>query len=464
MLSLEPWQKRAVHFALRVKTAGVFYEQGTGKTWIAMGVIEQLLTNLFTALIIVPLNNKVSTWEKLLKKHFPQIPLYNEYDLFLGRPRSLGILLLHYEQVPAIAIKRLARTPWNLIIYDESQRLKDRMSLSSRCANKLRDSAPYKLALSGTPIDERPQDLWAQLRFINSDILGSWQTFEEEFLEPITIDIKKYRPGSVGWYRALKMLQIQKKKRKFLTHKLPEFLNRIRPVCIRETADVLNLKPLTYIESSVDLKGSQLRLYNKIERDMFAPFKGMSISAVNAGSKLWKLHQIAGGFVKDDDGNPVEVGRAKINRLRRLISEGELPAVIFCRYLEEIDVIEEMMKELGLVVNVIKGKTKKHLRPLIQSDFQAGKTDVLILQIKTGGVGIDLFRSHVGYIYSTTPSFIDFDQAVKRLHRRGQKHPVKIILLIAADTVDEDLTGLVLKKRKVTTKLLSQLIQRRKFK
>jgi SNF2 family DNA or RNA helicase len=92
--------------------------------------------------------------------------------------------------------------------------------------------------------------------------------------------------------------------------------------------------------------------------------------------------------------------------------------------------------------------------------FQRGETDVLLAQIKTGGVGIDLFKSCIGIMHSMSYSSIDFDQAIKRLHRRGQTHPVKIFLPYVVDSVDEDIYDAVVLKRKVGELVLDRLKRR----
>lgn len=458
---LDGYQQDAVRFALRAQKSALFFEQGTGKTWICGGVIEHLTAwglAKFNALVIVPLTNIESTWAKFFREQLPHVYVCLSWEEFLRCDADHVVLLLHYEAVPPV-IKKLRKWAWSFIAYDESQRLKNRGSITSRTAAKLHDSAIYKLILSGTPMDEAPQELWAQFRFINRDVLGeSWKEFEDIYLEPVDIDLSKYRKGSWKWQMMLRKLQIARRKRPFNFDMLPDFLERVQPHALRVTKDVLDLPPCNLINAPVTLRGQQRIIYEELEHDLVSEV--VNTSAPLKVTKIGKLQQVCGGHVIDDDGEVHQVGRAKMRKLKGIVNAhaGE-PLVVFCKYLEEVASIAAELRISINRVETITGKVK-HRAPIV-ADFQAGKIDVLVCQIKTGGVGIDLFHSHVAVIYSPTYSWIDFDQAISRLHRRGQRKPVSVYLLYAAETIDEDIYAALRSKRRVTTRVLNTLRRRR---
>lgn len=462
---LDEYQRNLVGFCLDAVTPGLFAEQGTGKTYITGGVIEQLWQGSFTALLIVPLTNLDSTWLTFLHSHFPRHQIYDNWDDFSIAFKAGGkiprVLVIHYEAVRKW-IKKLRKFKWSLIVYDESQRLKDRGSGQSRDAAKLRDSARRKIILSGTPLEKQPKDLWAQLRFLNPDILGTvWKDFEDEYLEPLTIDPKKYRPGSMRWHRAIKLMQMLGNKRKFREDKVPQFITALRPYCVRVTKGVLNLLPLNVHPVPISLYGDQKRIYDQLSSTQVAYVDDETIIAPLKITLLGKLHQICGGSIKDEDGQVHIVGRAKLRKTLHLIRTKTKPIVVFCRYREEIRQLEGEVRRIIKRVEVITGSTKKAERPKLVKAFQAGKIDVLICQLKTGGVGLDLFRACVGILYSLSFSYIDYDQAMSRLHRRGQENEVDIFVLYARGTVDEDIFELISSKRNVTRRILAQLEKNR---
>lgn len=467
---LDPYQQDAVEFCLDVQTAGIFFEQGTGKTWICGGLIEALIEDLpsFAGLLVVPLANLESSWVKFFVKHLPHLTICRTWDAFKTAPAP-KLLLQHYEALKAKRyIDKLARFKWTFVGYDEAQRLKNRTSLESRNAAKLRKFARYKLILSGTPIEENPSDLWAQFRFLAPDVLGTrWKDFEDEFLEPIDPDLKKRfgeaRPNSFKWKLLLKQIRIASGKRSFDFDKLERFLGLISPFLRRETKDVLKLPPCHTQPIAVTLRGDHRRMYDELARDMVMSIDGESrVTTPLRITQLGRLHQMCGGFVTDDEGYTHEVGRAKLRKLHSIVRKRSLdgPIVIFCRYLAEVFALEDELLNLYPTTKTLMGQNRKH-RPQLIEDFQAGKIEILICQIKTGGVGIDLFTSCVAIFFSMTYSYIDFEQALARIHRRGQTREVTIYLLIASDTIDHEIYSAILAKRRITSRVLINFEQRK---
>lgn len=457
---LEDYQQGGVEAVLKWKTVAAFLEQGVGKTWLTMGVLEALidLTNGDGSfLLVVPLTNKVTTWQTLIEKLLPQASLCLDLDTF-NRTFVNRILLLHYEQLTPQLMKRLQKMRWTLIVFDESQRLKERSSLSSRNARKLRYAAEYKMILTGTPMDERPSDLWAQFRFLRPSLFGeNWGDFEKEYMEqfPEEAKLKDFHPKSFKWKLLMRQLMIKKRKRKFNYERLPQFLEIIKPYCLRVTQDVLGLKLPVYRPVKVHLLGEQRQLYDRMWDELVVTVNDRTITAPMKAVKIWRAHQICGGTIKDEEGKSHVVGRAKVRKLKALCWQAPRPVVVFCRYTAEVELIRQELTGLGRI-EIFTGKNKKE-RPRIQQEFQEGKIDFLIAQIKAGGIGIDLFRSHYAILYSFGHSWIDFDQAVKRLQRRGQTHLVTIILLIANRSIDELILEAVLKKCNVVEYVLTQL-------
>ena len=463
---LDGYQKSAVEFAVEAMTAALLFEQGTGKTWIAGGIIERLFDPSFIGLMVVPLGNLESTWLKFLTSQLPQVPAYRTWEAFKVAPVP-KLLLVHYEVVAPI-ISKLRRVKWKFIGYDEAQRLKNRASLQSRTAAKLRACAPYKVILTGTPIEENPCDLWAQFKFLRPEVFGdAWKDFANYYLEPLDPNLEKRfkeaRPGSFKWEKAMREMRIANGKRDFDFDKLDEFIDAITPYAMRVTKSVLNLPPMTTHRVPVVLRGEQRHLYEDLSRNMVASIAGETITAPLRVTLLGRLQQICGGYIVDDLGRSHEAGRAKMRALLRLIKRQPKPIVVFCRYLEEVWAIrDELHDTTNLRVETLTGKVKIDKRSPLIIEFQAGEIDVLICQIKTGGVGIDLFRATVAIFYSYTYGHIDFDQAMSRLHRRGQEYAVDLFLIFARNTVDEDILQALMRKRKITSRVLDKLEQQRR--
>ena len=425
------YQKQAVDKTVHCPSKGLFCEQGTGKTWITAGIIEKLLHSKAEFLLVVNLTNLETTWQKVLN-NFTDLAVFKDLVSYLKYKEGPKVFLTHYEALPKYCTI-LAKIHWSLITFDESQRLKSRNTRQSKLAAKLR-LADHKVILSGTPIEQSPIDLWAQFRFLAPEVFGTrWKDFEEEYC---------YKTGYMGY------------EIKFKKDKLPQFLEKIKPYIIRITKlDSLNLPKLSINLIPVELLGEQKRIYSSMEKEMIMLFDNQTIAVDLKITQIAKLQQICGGFIINEDSEAHRIGRAKIRCIKSLIKTITKPIVIFCKYLEEIKMISDELTHLKIAI--LNGQTKN--RSNIINDFQSGLYDVIICQIKTGGVGIDLYKSCNVIFYSLTYSFIDYEQALSRVHRYGQTQPVTIHLIYAKDTIDEDIYKAILSKKSISDTVLKSL-------
>jgi SNF2 family DNA or RNA helicase len=292
-------------------------------------------------------------------------------------------------------------------------------------------------------MDSSQIDIWAQMRFVEPEALGeTWGEFEQEYLK---------KTGFMGY------------KRKFRKEMADQFIEAIEPYALRiEKREVLDLKEPETIPVHVMLLGEQDKLYRQLDKESVARFNGHRIKADLEITKRIKLQQITGGFVIDDNEEVIRVGNAKVRRLKNLLKRIKPPAVIFCRFLEEMDIIKEVLPagSFAELRGSVRDTKKDKARSKIIQAFQAGKIDWLICQQKTGGVGIDLYRASVCIFYSMSHSWIDYDQALSRLDRRGQTERVTIFLILAYDTIDDDKLEAVMSKSSLTSAILRRLKRR----
>lgn len=440
-LRLREYQKEAVCFALNREGAGLFCDPRTGKTWIALAVVEQLEPD--SVLIIVPLTNLVSTWVKWIREFLPQYTICRTWEEWKKAKGKKRLFLVHYEGLPSV-INRLAKVAWGLVILDESQRIKARASRQSRQLRRLR-RADRRLALSGTPLDDSEIDLWGQMRFIEPRSFGDvWGEFDHRFLKPT---------GFMGY------------KREMRESRKPEFNRRIRLSCLRITRDEAGIEAPKLRWYPVDLLGKQRRLYEDMEDEWLVDINEVRISSELEITKRGKLQQISNGFIFDEDRDVHWVGNAKIRALKYLLRHKlKPPAIIFFQYLPEAAMIAEacsaQSSRVRVLIGAVKDRKNKMARTELLRDFQAGKIDYLICQEKTGGVGIDLYAARNAVVYSFNESFIDFDQMKSRMDFVGLPAPT-IFLIYAQGTIDDDKKEAVLSKRDLSEVVLNRLKRRR---
>ena len=441
--ALDPLQKDAVEIGVGQRSVGYFLEQGTGKTWVCGALIEQVIDEAidFEAYLVVPLSNIETTWEKFLRERLPQLNWTRDWEEYKKLPYP-RLFLMHWEAfTKKRQVSKLVRRKWAFGAFDESQRLKDRGSLSSRRAKQMRHCTYRKALLSGTPDDGNEMHYWAQFRYLAPFIFGTdWVAFDDEYLKPT---------GFMGY------------KRKFKKPKLKKFIRLIKPWCVYVSLEDSTGRPKPDIRRiRITMKGDQRRLYDELETTML--IKELDILTQFQMTKVMKLHQICGGHLIDEE-YVYDIGRAKQRAAIRIIDKESLPIIVFCRFTEEIESLANTLRRRDYIVDTIQGSNRK-TRNSVQRRFQEGRTDILVCQIRTGGVGIDLFRSHVAVIYSTTYSRIDFDQAMARINRRGQTYedPVRVYFLMCKDSVDEVINIAIIEKRSVSKTVRTYLKRRRR--
>jgi SNF2 family DNA or RNA helicase len=410
---LYPEQELAARFVLsRLKHGGgaaLLCEQGTGKTIVTLAIMEKLAT--INVLIVCPKTAIYATWGKRLPAYTVGVPR----STAAGKNRNKGFCLVSYKQFVQMR-DRASRFRWDLVVFDEAQGLKDRNSAQSRAARKMRDQY-RRLILTGTPIDEQPIDLWAQMRFVDERCFGDdWKLFAAVYV----------RKGG-----------FMSKQEIFRQRQLKPFLKAVTPYCYRLKLEQL---PAKIIPVKVYLDHAQQHIHDQMQEHGIVKVNGITFKAEFAAVKDLKCFQVVGGFLHQE-GTTVRVGEAKYLALKKLIPKLKRP-VIFCRFLEEMKDVEIALKAHYRRVEAINGsvtdsKTKRR-RTLILEQFQAGLIDALVVQARTGGVSIEFSSTHECVFYSMGYSYIDFQQIVARFRRMGQTRRVLAYLLIARFTVDEE--------------------------
>lgn len=399
-------------------------------------------------------SNIRSTWETFLNKYFPSFQVFHTWEKYRDHQRGFkrawgirdqAILLIHYEGLAKI-IDKVVRHQFDVVVYDEVHRLKSRSSATSRFARRLR-TVPHRLALSGTPMDDSPNQMWGIMRFVEPEALGvQVKDYEAFFTRP---------SGYMG------------KTRKFKPQLHGIFLDRIRPFVYRVTKEDAGVTRSKTRWMPVRMKGEQKRIYEALERDMLVSVEGEIITTPLKITQIGKLQQITGGQVKDEEGELRLAGYAKKKVLRKiLLEEDEWPIVIFCKYRHEVDMCVELARKIFPRVEKIDGSIKDKVykrkpdqlhRTWRVQEFQRGEIDVLVCQQRTGGVGLDMYKANLAIVYSCGHSWIDFDQMSSRLDFINKEVASELLVLFVPDTIDEDIRTSIKNKVSVTTATLNRL-------
>ena len=432
------------------KGFGLLFEMGCGKTLTAiaiagagyqMGKVERLL-------IVAP-TSVVAVWPKELQEYAKfkytcktllgeKKQRIKQIDDLLKFPfKALKVAVINYESTwrPEI-LEKLKEFDADMVIADESQRIKTYDAAQSKAMHELGDQARYKLILSGTPVQTAAIDIWSQYRFLDKTVFG------DNFFK------FRGRYAIMGGYGNKKIVGYKD---------LEGLIKKEHSIAFRVTKDeALDLPEQTFETRKIQFNQKEKNLYERIKKDSYAELDGGGhITATTVLTRLLRLQQLAGGFlVQDDAQKPQLVSRAKLDALGDIIEDYVIGSgkklVIFARFIAEVKAIMELAdkvlpKELKQVA--IYGDIKKEDRGDIVKQFQEDpKTVLFIGQIDTAGTGITLTAADTCVYYSKNFNYATYSQSLSRIHRIGQRNVCTYIDLEVEKTIDELISKSLAKK------------------
>lgn len=441
-IKTKPFEHQKVAFTIGTKldAAAMFMEQGTGKTLTAIAIAGKRLIEdgIQFALVVCPAS-VVAVWPKEFFEHadYPHrvFPITDStatkkmdtvYKASLGAKQSeLTVFVINFESLWRIESVFEPLIKKQLIIVDESQRIKTPGAEQSKCLHRLGKMAKYRLILSGTPITQNPLDLYSQYKFLEPSMFGN----------SFTLFRNKY--AVMGGFEGRQVIGYQK---------LDDLMTKAHSIAYRITkAEALDLPMETTSIRPVLLPKKILDMYKQLKRESIIELERQEttekVVAVNVLTKLLRLQQLTGGFLTSEDGTVMHVHNEKLDLLKdeleHLLEVDGRKVVVFARFLSEIKAIVSLIKKLNIEYRFITGAVGQVERGQAVHDFQTdNNVRIFIAQIATAGLGITLTAADTAIFYSMDFSLANHEQARARIHRIGQRHPVTYMYLICEQTVD----------------------------
>ena len=462
-----PWnhQELALEFIQDKSGAMLAMEMGTGKTLCAVRHANQI--GAMKILILCPLSIVDHVWPDQIEAHsqvqMTIVPLGVKVKS-AGAKKTLAeqkVLLAQARREPVAVIvnyESAYRKPlgdwlmdqhWDLLIMDESHRIKSAAGTASMWVSRLSDRVRRKLALTGTPMPHSPLDVYAQFRAIDKHIYGfRYQEFKTKYAIINEINVPGEIDPKTGERKIKKVPKIDGYKN------IEELKEKFYSLAFRvEAKDVLDLPPVIESYTRVHLSPKAQKLYDEMEETLTAELEsGETILAANALSRLIRFQQLTSGFAATTDGRTIEVDDSKANALSDIIEDlpNNEPIVVFARFTHDLQVIKQTALKHNRNAYEISGETKE------LDEWKADAGGVLAVQIQAGGLGLDLTKARYCVYYSLGFSLGDYLQSIARLHRPGQASMVDYIHLVAAGTIDQIITGALQHKEDVVTAVLAQ--------
>lgn len=433
------------------KGFGFLFEMGCGKTLTAIAVAGAgyQMGKIKRVLIVAP-TSVCAVWPKEFSDYaaFPytirtmlgtKAQRLKELDDLVRFPYPhLKVAVINYESTWREGIfEALQDYDADLIICDESQRIKTHDASQSKAMHQLGDKARYKMILSGTPIQNEAIDIFSQYRFLDPTVFGTnFYAFRGRY-------------AVMGGFNRKQIVQYRD---------LDTLIRKEHSIALRVTKEeALDLPEQTFENRYITLNSKERNLYDRLRRDSYAELAdGGTITATTVLTKLLRLQQFTGGFLVEDDAvKPQLVSRGKLDALADILEdyviEGKKKLVIFARFLPEIHEIEALCEKAlgkhGMKAVAIYGEIKKEERGAIVQQFQTDPaTMVFIGQIDTAGTGITLTAADTCVFYSVNFNYATYSQSLSRIHRIGQHHPCTYIHLVVENSVDSTILASLSKK------------------
>lgn len=428
--------------ALDAKTPGggfgELFEMGCGKTLTTIAVAGALynLGKIDRVLVVAP-TSVCSVWPHDLNQ-FAAFPW--EARVLLGDKKkrlkalnelknwpfkALRIAVINYESTHRDGIfEALAAYRPDLIVCDESQRIKNPSAAQSKALHKLGDAAPFRMILSGTPVQNNAVDLYSQYRFLDPAVYGAnFYAFKNRYCI-----MGGYGQHQIVGYR-----------------NMDELVEKEHSVAYRVTKEeCLDLPQQTFINRYVQFTDAEQAIYEQLRKSSFLELEtGENVTATTILTMYLRLMQLTGGFLTADESTrPKQVNTAKLDALVDIVDDYVVDAgkklVIFARFRAEIAAIENLLRLRKIQYGSIYGDVPMEERGKIVEDFQTNPdTKVFVAQIQTAGLGITLHAASTAVFYSYDYNYANYAQALARIHRIGQRLPVTYIHLVVDGSIDE---------------------------
>jgi hypothetical protein len=426
--TLRHYQQQGVSWLRFLQSAGLggilADDMGLGKTLQTICVLGP------RSLVVCP-TSVLPNWVAELKRFRPSLKVC----VYHGPGRSLDeaadVTLTTYSILRLDAATLGGRT-WDAVVLDEAQAIKNPESQVSRSAFGLK--ANFRLALSGTPLENRLEELWSLMHFTNPGLLGGRRQFDEKVAQPIS-------DGQAGAAERLR--------------------KRIRPFVLRRLKrDVApELPPRSESVMHVSLDERERAVYDAV----MAATRAEVVALLNEGGSVLKaleallrLRQAAchPALVPGQQAASSSKVETLVEALDTAVSDGH-KALVFSQWTSLLDLIEPQLKKSGIAFERLDGATAN--RGEVTSRFQSPEgAPVMLLSLKAGGTGLNLTAADHVFLVDPWWNPAVEAQAADRAHRIGQERPVMVYRLVSQGTVEERILGLQEKKRALFEAALSE--------
>jgi len=435
--NLHAYQEKAVDFVLCNPKSALWIDMGLGKTVSTLTALSDLKRDkkIKKTLVIAPLRVATHTWPT-------EIATWSHIDMRytvlagLTAPKRLNALeddtdlhIINRENIPWLVDQLGQSWPYDCVVIDESSSFKSHTSKRWKALRKVLGKVKRMVQLTGTPAPNALLELWPQLY-----LLDQGQRLEKTRGKFLT----KYCTlvGNPQWNQ-----WVVKPDRAETIHKA------VADVVLRMKAeDYIDLPKRVDINIPVALPPKARKAYEEMKRDFLLAYADGEILAVNAAVQINKLLQISNGNLYTEDGDFINLHRAKLDALSEIIDSTNEPVLVAYSFKSDLAMLK---KEFPTAVVIDKDIA-------VLDKWNNGDIPILLAHPASAGHGLNLQKGGSLIVwYGLSWSLELYQQFNARLHRQGQTKPVRVVHILAEDTADDAVLKVLAEKEGVQDKLLS---------
>ena len=427
---LRPYQREGLAWLWQRYSVGVGAlladDMGLGKTHQIMGLLclVREANPGARALIVCP-RGVMEHWEDLLSRFVPHLPVavYHGPERSLENLRPATAIVLTTYEIMVRSVEALASKEWDVAIFDEAQRMKNPRTKASRAARKI--PASYRVALTGTPLENRLGELWSIVDLLVPGYLGSERSFRTGFKGAGADVLDRVR-------RRVGMITLRRIKDQVLTD-LPPKMEDIRHCRLLPEQEALYR----------DIHDRQV---SPIAEQILDP--DAEIPYVHIFALLTRLKQVCDHPGLIDPAFASRLGSGKLPVLDELLDEAlgsDQLAVVFTQYVTMINILDRHLTRRRIPHLTLTGSTRDRGR-IIRRFNSMQHERVLLASLLAGGVGIDLTGASVVIHYDRWWNPAKENQATDRVHRIGQNRFVQVYKLVTRGTIEERIDRIIRSK------------------
>ncbi len=418
-------------------------DMGLGKTLQVITFLQSEMEdcdNLNKRCLIVSPASLVYNWLSELERFAPDLPVkvlagnLNERKEILNNLQENDIVVTSYDLLRR-DIELYQDISFGYQIIDEAQYIKNHSTQVSHAVKTI--SADCKLALTGTPVENRLSELWSIFDYLMPGFLYSYKKFREEIELPVVQEAQE---------------EITQRLQKMIR---PFVLRRLKKEVLNDLPDKLEENMYAHME------GEQQKIYDANVKRLQLLLDSQSDEEFKTGklqilSELTKLRQLccAPELVYDDyKGNSAKTDMC-INLIQNAV-EGGHKILVFSQFTSMLTILEKRLEAEGISYYTLTGSTSKLKRKELVEKFNQDNTSVFFISLKAGGTGLNLTSADIVIHYDPWWNLAVQNQATDRAHRIGQKNVVTVYKLIAKGTIEENIVKLQDKKKALADEILN---------